>query len=71
MRSRSRPRVSSGKADDAGLVYNIACWEALAGRRVDALAHLRQAYELEPDKVREWAREDSDLESLRDALPFE
>ena len=58
-------------ADDAGLVYNIACWEALAGRREDALAHLRQAYELEPDKVREWAREDSDLESLRDALPFE
>ena len=57
--------------DDAGLLYNIACWEALAGRREEALAHLRQAYELEPDKVREWARDDPDLESLRGDLPWE
>jgi mannose-6-phosphate isomerase-like protein (cupin superfamily) len=57
-------------ADDAGLLYNIACWEALTGRD-DALAHLRQAYELEPEKVREWAREDPDLESLRGTLPWE
>ncbi len=64
--SEGLPRHS----DDAGLLYNIACWEALAGRRDDALAHLHRAYELSPDKVREWARDDSDLDSLRDALPF-
>ena len=58
-------------ADDAGLLYNIACWEALAGRREDALAHLREAYELEPGKVREWARDDRDLDSLRTAFPWE
>jgi tetratricopeptide (TPR) repeat protein len=58
-------------SDDAGLLYNIACWEALAGRREDALAHLRQAYELKPDKVREWASGDADLDSLRGALPWE
>ncbi len=57
-------------ADDAGLLYNIACWEALAGRREDALAHLRQAYDLQPDKVREWAEDDADLDSLRRELPF-
>ena len=57
-------------ADDAGLLYNIACWEALAGRREDALAHLRQAFELKPQKVQEWAKDDADLDSLRDVLPF-
>jgi hypothetical protein len=65
--SEGLPRHS----DDAGLLYNIACWEALAGRREDALAHLRQAYELKPDKVREWASGDADLDSLRGALPWE
>ena len=57
-------------ADDAGLLYNIACWEALAGRRDDALAHLRQAHDLAPEKVRAWAQDDADLESVRDALPW-
>ena len=54
--------------DDAGLLYNIACWEALAGQREEALAHVRRAYELAPGKVREWAKDDSDLDSIRDEL---
>jgi tetratricopeptide (TPR) repeat protein len=57
-------------ADDAGLLYNIGCWEALAGRRADALAHVRRAYELAPEKVREWAKDDPDLDSIRDELEF-
>jgi tetratricopeptide (TPR) repeat protein len=57
-------------ADDAGLFYNIGCWEALAGRRGDALAHVRRAYELAPEKVREWAKDDPDLDSIRDELEF-
>ncbi len=55
---------------DPGLVYNVACYEALAGRREDALAHLREAYDLAPDRVREWARDDSDLDSIRADAPF-
>jgi tetratricopeptide (TPR) repeat protein len=57
-------------ADDAGLLYNIGCWEALAGRRADALAHVRCAYEFAPEKVREWAKDDPDLDSIRDELEF-
>jgi hypothetical protein len=37
---------------------------------VDALAHLRQAYDLAPEKVREWAKEDPDLDSIRADAPF-
>jgi tetratricopeptide (TPR) repeat protein len=57
--------------DDPGLLYNVACFEALAGRREDALAHLEQAYRLAPEKVREWARDDSDLDSIRADFDFE
>ena len=66
MASEALPRHD----DDAGLLYNIACWEALAGRREDALAHLRRAFELRPDNVRKWAREDSDLDSIRGDAAF-
>ncbi|MDQ3866328.1 MAG: hypothetical protein M3304_05820 [Actinomycetota bacterium] len=55
-------------ADDAGFLYNLACFEALAGRSEDALDHLRRASELEPEKVREWARDDPDLDSIRSEL---
>jgi mannose-6-phosphate isomerase-like protein (cupin superfamily) len=56
--------------DDAGLLYNVACFEAMAGRRQDAIEHLRRAAELEPEKVREWGENDSDLDSLRDDPGF-
>jgi tetratricopeptide (TPR) repeat protein len=57
-------------SDDPGLLYNVACYEALAGRREDALEHLRAAFELAPEKVRGWAAEDSDLDSLREDPAF-
>ena len=57
-------------SDDPGLFYNVACFEALAGRREDALEHLRRAYDLAPEKVSEWAPEDSDLDSIRDDPAF-
>jgi tetratricopeptide (TPR) repeat protein len=56
--------------DNPSLLYNLACFEAQAGRREDALEHLRQALEIEPVKVREWAGEDSDLDSIRDDPAF-
>jgi hypothetical protein len=53
--------------DNPSLHYNLACYAALAGRREDALRHIGIAFEREP-KSREWARDDSDLDSIRDAL---
>jgi tetratricopeptide (TPR) repeat protein len=49
------------------ILYNLACCQALAGRREEALAHLGQAAAGDP-RVREWAATDSDLDSIRDAL---
>jgi tetratricopeptide (TPR) repeat protein len=56
--------------DNPNVLYNLACCEALVGRREDALAHLARAAELDP-RVATWAREDADLESIRgdDAFP--
>ncbi len=53
--------------DDAGVIYSIACWQALAGRPDDALETLQRAIELEPN-VRESAKTDEDLVSLRDRI---
>ena len=58
------------RPDKAGLLYNAACFEALAGRREAALEHLRAALALEPDEIRRWAEGDSDLDSLRDDPAF-
>jgi hypothetical protein len=55
--------------DNSNILYNLACCEALAGRRDEALAHLVRAGELEP-RVPGWARDDADLDSLRDAPEF-
>jgi hypothetical protein len=54
--------------DDANLQYNLACFAALAGRREDALRHIAAAFDVNP-RAREWAEDDSDLDSIRDALP--
>jgi tetratricopeptide (TPR) repeat protein len=58
------------RPDQAGVLYNAACFEALAGRREAALEHLRAALEIEPDEVRAWAANDTDLDSLRDDPAF-
>jgi hypothetical protein len=55
--------------ESPSLHYNLACLEALTGDRERALGSLRRAVELRPD-LREWAREDSDFESLRDDQEF-
>jgi tetratricopeptide (TPR) repeat protein len=56
--------------DDPSLLYNLACFEARAGRREDALEHLRRAADFDPDKIREWAADDADLDSIRDDPAF-
>jgi len=50
-------------------LYNLACCESLAGRKEDALAHLRQAME-KSDRVRAYAKEDSDFDAIRDEPAF-
>jgi quercetin dioxygenase-like cupin family protein len=52
------------KPDDPILLYGVACVEAIRGRSGEALDSLGRAVELRPE-AREWAREDSDFDSLR------
>ncbi len=54
-------------------LYNLACCESLAGRPADAIEHLRQAIErseARSDDLREWARDDSDFDAIRDLPEF-
>ena len=55
--------------ESASLNYGMACVAALRGQGDDALEWLRKAIELRPE-VRDWAREDSDLDRLRDDERF-
>jgi tetratricopeptide (TPR) repeat protein len=50
-------------------IYNLACCEALAGRTSDAIGHLRQAIE-RSERMREFAKGDSDLDSLHGEPAF-
>lgn len=52
---------------NAHVLYNLACCEALAGRREEARAHLAEAVVADP-RMRDWAAEDADLESVRDLI---
>jgi hypothetical protein len=52
-------------------LYNLACCEALAGRKDDAMEHLRAAMEKAgSDRLRTIAREDTDLDPIRDEPAF-
>jgi mannose-6-phosphate isomerase-like protein (cupin superfamily) len=50
-------------------LYNLACCEALTGRKEDAIAHLRVALERRPS-LRDLATKDTDLDPLRDEPAF-
>jgi uncharacterized Ntn-hydrolase superfamily protein len=50
--------------DDATALYNLACYESLAGRRDDALTHLRRSIELDRS-FRALADDDADFDALR------
>jgi tetratricopeptide (TPR) repeat protein len=53
---------------NTSLLYNLACMEALAGEKDAALEHLEAA--VRNPRFREFARTDSDLDSLRDDPRF-
>ena len=50
-------------------LYNLACCEALTGRKEDAIGHLRVAFERRPS-LRDVAKQDTDLDSLREEPAF-
>jgi tetratricopeptide (TPR) repeat protein len=54
---------------NANLLYDLACVEALAGEREEALEHLATAVTTNP-KFGEYAQTDGDLDSIRDDPRF-
>jgi hypothetical protein len=52
------------------VAYNVACCESLAGRRADAVEHLRLAIERGGERWRSLAAEDSDFDAIRDDPGF-
>ena len=55
--------------DNPSVLYNTACFEALAGYDDDAITHLKRAIELRR-QARDWAQGDSDFDSVRDRPDF-
>ena len=53
----------------AGLLYNLACCESLAGRTADAVEHLGLAIE-RSERSRAYAKDDSDFDPIRDEPAF-
>jgi len=53
----------------AGPLYNLACCESLAGRKDDALQHLRLAID-RSEPFRSMAAEDSDFDPIREDAAF-
>jgi tetratricopeptide (TPR) repeat protein len=54
----------------AGLLYNVACCESLAGRTDDAIEHLRGAIE-RSERFRSFAAGDSDFDPIREQPEFQ
>jgi tetratricopeptide (TPR) repeat protein len=54
----------------AGPLYNLACCESLAGRKDDAIKHLRLAIDRN-EPFRSLAAEDSDFDPIRDEPEFQ
>jgi hypothetical protein len=51
--------------DHPSVLYNLACYRALAGDLDGAMDALLRALDAEP-RARDWAREDTDLDAIRD-----
>ena len=55
--------------DHPGILYSLACYEALDGRNAAALAHLQRAIEIDPIFAG-YAEGDSDLDGIRNLPGF-
>jgi 3-oxoacyl-[acyl-carrier-protein] synthase II len=67
MGSIAAMRAAIERREEPMLLYNLACYESLAGRADDAVAHLRRAIELDAS-YRELAHDDADFAPVRDAV---
>jgi uncharacterized Ntn-hydrolase superfamily protein len=56
--------------EDAVLLYDLACFESLAGETEEALAHVTRSLELDP-QLRPGAAADSDFDALRQDTRFQ
>ncbi len=68
--ARARDVVLEGMdehGEHPGFLYNLACYEAQAGDHDEAVEHATKAFELD-SSLREHAKKDSDLDSIRDRL---
>jgi tetratricopeptide (TPR) repeat protein len=63
-------RVESDEKELCLAYFNLARYNALMGRTEEAMNHLKTALEND-ESLRKWAREDSDLDSLRKEPGFE
>jgi tetratricopeptide (TPR) repeat protein len=50
-------------------LYNLGCYNCIAGRHEEAIGYLDRAFQKDV-AIREWAREDTDLESLKNNKQF-
>lgn len=62
-------RLADANPDYPLLRYNVACCEAKAGQTEEALASLRSAVQVS-QRAREYAKGDSDFDSLRERAEF-
>ena len=60
---RGREQIEA--SEYAGPLYNLACCESLAGRKENAIEHLRMSLE-RSDRFRKLAADDSDFDPIRD-----
>ena len=63
-------RAAELDPEDAGMLYQLACIYALAGRTDQAITYL-ETWEKRGALPREWLENDSDLDSLRDQPRFQ
>jgi tetratricopeptide (TPR) repeat protein len=61
--------VAEANPEYPALFYNLACCESLAGRKADAIEHLRIAVD-RSEQFRKFAAEDSDLDPIRGEPAF-
>lgn len=54
----------------SGLNYQLACYNALAGRSDEAIRHLKVALAGDDDRIAGWAAGDGDLDAIRDREDF-
>ena len=63
-------RIEIGKNERDMANYNLACYYALSGHKEEAMVYLKCALE-NNESMKEWAREDTDLVSLKNEPGFE